>query len=225
MALDLRADPAVLTAALIDIRSESRDEAAIADAVEAALREQTDGFEVVRERLAADGEELELLALLFANAPTVSGELIDRGVEILRADESDIVYYQVLSPTGEYLSGERSLPRPPPEERVTSGEVKLRDAEAALEPLKAGITKMRPVVRQSVANLRVATGGTAAGVEALNDEALLAEQSSLAEQFQSKFKAGGVAAVSQGEPAEKVGDVQGYDSVRQARIRATRPSN
>lgn len=46
------------------------------------------GFEVVRERLAADGEELELLALLFANAPTVSGELIDRGVEILRADET-----------------------------------------------------------------------------------------------------------------------------------------
>lgn len=104
-------------------------------------------------------------------------------------------------------------------------QVKLRDAEAALAPVQASIEKMRPVVRQSVANLRVAMGGTAAGVEALNDEALLAEQSSLAEQFQSKFKAGGVAAVSQGEPAEKVGDVQGYDSVRQARIRATRPSN
>ena len=27
-----------------------------------------------------------MLALLFANAPTVSGELIDHGVEILRAD-------------------------------------------------------------------------------------------------------------------------------------------
>ncbi len=48
MALDLRADPAALTAALIDIPSESRDETAIADAVEAALREQTSGFEIVR---------------------------------------------------------------------------------------------------------------------------------------------------------------------------------
>ncbi|QKT07863.1 succinyl-diaminopimelate desuccinylase [Gordonia sp. X0973] len=48
MALDLRADPAQLTAALIDIPSVSRDEAAIADAVEAALRRQTSGFEVVR---------------------------------------------------------------------------------------------------------------------------------------------------------------------------------
>ncbi|OQS17109.1 succinyl-diaminopimelate desuccinylase [Nocardia donostiensis] len=48
MTLDLRADPITLTAALVDIPSVSRDEAAITDAVEAALREQTTGFEVVR---------------------------------------------------------------------------------------------------------------------------------------------------------------------------------
>lgn len=47
-ALDLSADPIALTAALVDIPSESRDEARIADAVEAALREQAPGFEVVR---------------------------------------------------------------------------------------------------------------------------------------------------------------------------------
>lgn len=109
--------------------------------------------------------------------------------------------------------------------QLLDAQVKLRDAEAALAPATACLEKMRPVVRQSVANLRVALGGSAAGVDALNDEALLAEQSGLAEQFKSKFKAGGVAAVSQGEPAEKVGDEQGLDSVRQARIRATRPRN
>ena len=49
--------------------------------------------------------------------------------ELLRADESDNVYYQVLSPTGEYLAGERDLPPPPPEERPSSAEVRLRDAE------------------------------------------------------------------------------------------------
>lgn len=43
------------------------------------------GYEVIRERI---GDEIEMLALLFANAPTVSGELIDRGVESLRADPS-----------------------------------------------------------------------------------------------------------------------------------------
>ncbi|PYE13765.1 succinyldiaminopimelate desuccinylase [Williamsia limnetica] len=47
-ALDLHADPIDLTAALVDIPSESHDESLIADAVEAALREQTTGFEVVR---------------------------------------------------------------------------------------------------------------------------------------------------------------------------------
>lgn len=45
--LDLHADPADLTAALVDIPSVSRDEARIADEVEAALRAQT-GYEVVR---------------------------------------------------------------------------------------------------------------------------------------------------------------------------------
>jgi len=46
--LDLRGDPVALTAALVDIPSESRHEQRIADEIEAALREQTTGFEVVR---------------------------------------------------------------------------------------------------------------------------------------------------------------------------------
>lgn len=46
--LDLRGDPIELTAALVDIPSESRDEARIADEVAAALRAQTSGFEIIR---------------------------------------------------------------------------------------------------------------------------------------------------------------------------------
>jgi succinyl-diaminopimelate desuccinylase len=46
--LDLCGDPIELTAALVDIPSESRAEARIADQVEAALRAQTSGFEIVR---------------------------------------------------------------------------------------------------------------------------------------------------------------------------------
>jgi succinyl-diaminopimelate desuccinylase len=45
--LDLRADPADLTVALVDIPSVSRDERRIADEVERALREQT-GYQVIR---------------------------------------------------------------------------------------------------------------------------------------------------------------------------------
>ncbi len=46
--IDLRADPITLTAALVDIPSVSKDEAAIVDTVTWALREQTSGFEVLR---------------------------------------------------------------------------------------------------------------------------------------------------------------------------------
>jgi succinyl-diaminopimelate desuccinylase len=46
--LDLRADPIALTAALVDIPSESRHEQLIADEIEAALREQAPTFEVIR---------------------------------------------------------------------------------------------------------------------------------------------------------------------------------
>ncbi|MGV0797688.1 succinyl-diaminopimelate desuccinylase [Mycolicibacterium elephantis] len=48
MGLDLHADPIALTAALVDIPSESRDEQRIADEIETALREQTTGFEIIR---------------------------------------------------------------------------------------------------------------------------------------------------------------------------------
>ncbi|HEY3711177.1 MAG TPA: succinyl-diaminopimelate desuccinylase [Amycolatopsis sp.] len=46
--LELRADPADLTAALVDVFSVSGQEAGLADAVEAALREQAPHLEVVR---------------------------------------------------------------------------------------------------------------------------------------------------------------------------------
>ncbi len=46
--LDLTGDPIALAAALVDIPSVSRDEARIADQVEAALRDQTSAFEILR---------------------------------------------------------------------------------------------------------------------------------------------------------------------------------
>ena len=47
--------------------------------------------------------------------------------ELLRADDADTVYYQVLGARGEYLSGERSLPLPPKNEEIVFGEVRIRD--------------------------------------------------------------------------------------------------
>jgi two-component system sensor histidine kinase TctE len=49
--------------------------------------------------------------------------------ELLRADDADLVYYQVLGPHGEFLSGERDFPRPPEDEAPALGEVRLRNDE------------------------------------------------------------------------------------------------
>ena len=51
--------------------------------------------------------------------------------EILRADESDTVFFQVLGSKGEYLAGERDLPQPDPDEEPAgaAGSVQLRDVE------------------------------------------------------------------------------------------------
>jgi succinyl-diaminopimelate desuccinylase len=46
--LDLKADPIELTAALVDVPSESRDETRLADEVELALRSHTADYEIVR---------------------------------------------------------------------------------------------------------------------------------------------------------------------------------
>ena len=49
--------------------------------------------------------------------------------EILRADDSDLVYYQVLGFKGEYLSGEKDMPLPLESEPIEVDKVKLRDDE------------------------------------------------------------------------------------------------
>lgn len=95
----------------------------------------------------------------------------------------------------------------------------LKTANAALE---AQGEKLRPAVRAAVSNLRVAMGGSATGVEALNDEGLMAEHANLSAQFTSKFPAGGVAAVSSTASAEKASEAE--DFLRKARLAATRPT-
>ena len=63
--------------------------------------------------------------------------------ELLRADDSDDVYYQVRDARGQHLSGERDLPLPPPPEPgdqddtvLLQDEPKLRDAEFRGLPIR-----------------------------------------------------------------------------------------
>ena len=78
--------------------------------------------------------------------------------EILRADDSDLVYYQVLGARGELLSGERDLPLPTEEERpAVPGEVHLRDDELrGLDVRVASIWVKLPVPAGQPALVQVA---------------------------------------------------------------------
>lgn len=44
------------------------------------------GYQVIRDELREEGEEIELMVLLFANAATISSELFEKGIAALRAD-------------------------------------------------------------------------------------------------------------------------------------------
>jgi two-component system, OmpR family, sensor histidine kinase TctE len=77
---------------------------------------------------------LEYNVAALAQLVTVSGNRVQFNLplparELLRADDNDTMYYQVLGARGEYLSGERDLPLPSDEEKAVAGEVRMRDAE------------------------------------------------------------------------------------------------
>ena len=56
--------------------------------------------------------------------------------ELLRADDSDQIYYQVIGLQGELLSGEKEVPSPPETIKSSAWEVKLRDEEIRGLPVR-----------------------------------------------------------------------------------------
>jgi len=62
--------------------------------------------------------------------------------ELLRTDETDTLYYQVLGLGGQYLSGERALPLPNDEDRAAPGVVRYRDDEISNEPVRIAYVRV-----------------------------------------------------------------------------------
>jgi len=71
-----------------------------------------------------------------AAAPKLIFVLPATAANLLRADEADDIYYQVLGLRGEFVSGDRSLPVPPDEERAPPGELRFRDDSMHGEPVR-----------------------------------------------------------------------------------------
>ena len=68
-----------------------------------------------------------LAKLLVVKNNSVQFNLTAPAREILRADDTGKIYYQVMGTRGEFLSGESGLPAPPDEDRPYDGEVRLRE--------------------------------------------------------------------------------------------------
>ena len=64
--------------------------------------------------------------------------------EILRADDTDHVYYQVLTSSGESLGGDHDIPPPPEDESATIGSVHMRDAEMRGATVRVAYTWVQP---------------------------------------------------------------------------------
>lgn len=108
------------------------------------------------------------------------------------------------------------------DDKVLSLTVELREERAANETLKTSHKGLRAIAEMSVNHLRVALKASGAKVEEMTDAALLAEQTSLREQFEKTFKAGGVASVTTATAEKEGGANAAEDARRRARIEATR---
>ncbi len=64
--------------------------------------------------------------------------------ELLRADDTDTIYYQVLGLRGEFVSGERDLPLPPDDPAIAPGEVRVRDDNLKGTDIKIAYTWVKP---------------------------------------------------------------------------------
>ena len=60
--------------------------------------------------------------------------------EILRADDTDLVFYQVRGAKGDYLAGERGLPKPLDDEKTQDSEVRLREDTINGEAVRVAYT-------------------------------------------------------------------------------------
>ena len=68
-----------------------------------------------------------LTQFVVSNDGQVTFNLTPQARDLLRADDSDLVYYQVLDPRGELISGEGDFPLPRDNEAPEPGRVLLRD--------------------------------------------------------------------------------------------------
>ena len=118
------------------------------------------GFEAIKRILSRDGQQPEFIALLFANAPAVTGEMIDRGIEALRrnpkADSAvSVSIYNMWSPLRARRLDADGYLRPFVPFRVFGDPKKLncdRDSQGNVYFADMGVSVVRPKCLEQMEN-------------------------------------------------------------------------
>ena len=105
------------------------------------------------------------------------------------------------------------------DKQILDANVELSSIRKAHEEFSAVVTGLTEVVVNSLNNMVVALGGTAIDATGMAPLAVLAEHKRVSDQFKSKFKAGGVAAVDAADAS--VNDVQ-IDPLQRRRLASVR---
>jgi two-component system sensor histidine kinase TctE len=85
----------------------------------------------------------ELATLVKVVGRQVQFSLPQPARELLRADDADTVFYQILGARGEFLSGERDLPLPEEDEKPFFDQVRIRDSEFRGSDVRVAYTWVR----------------------------------------------------------------------------------
>ncbi|WP_140634733.1 sensor histidine kinase [Methylibium rhizosphaerae] len=104
-------------------------------------------------------------------------QLSTPAADLLRADEADEVYYQVLGTRGEFVSGDRDIPVPPEDEKPVVGEIRFRDEFVHGEPVRVAYLWLDgPPVAQATASRDAAARPLVQVAETLGKRSKLATE-------------------------------------------------
>ena len=173
----------------------------------------------------ATGVDVEAAAPAAVDQPVVEGDAdgvqaeagkLEAQEEVVAAAESAVTEQVVtVDATVQLLSSQLKEK----DAALLEAGIKLNELQSKLADVEASQTPLLQIAGKSIANMQVALGGSALSIEGMSAAAVLAEHDRVSEVFKTKFKVGGVAAVSAEAPSDQQTPV---DPRHLARVNAVR---
>lgn len=112
------------------------------------------------------------------------------------------------------------------QDALIASKVQVAKLEAQHAEFSSAVTGLMEIAAQSINNMRIALGGSAAALAEMTPTALLAEHKRMSGEFKAKFPVGGVATVdAAAEAADKPTEIDPLHKLRLAAVRSTVKAN